>query len=221
MKHVLAAILLSLFVLSGSIRAQQTPPAQQTVVQVECRDMATTGNYLAPNETLTNGKACRPAGTPLQAVQTQPESKPTQATAEPSAPSAAVTEAAAKEAPNATATICFYRPHRFEGAALKPSVYVDDDRIAPLHNGESIRVVVPAGQHRLYSNDKATGTNLDAEPGHTYYLRVDIQTGFWKGHGAVTLVDPQEGQYESSQAKSSVTRDLTDQGTAPVEEAQH
>jgi len=30
--------------------------------------MATTGNYVAPNETIINGKACRPAGTPSQVV---------------------------------------------------------------------------------------------------------------------------------------------------------
>jgi hypothetical protein len=41
---------------------------QQQVQQVECRDMATTGNYVAPNETIINGKACRPAGTPSQVV---------------------------------------------------------------------------------------------------------------------------------------------------------
>lgn len=35
---------------------------------VECRDLGAGGGYLAPNETIVNGKACRPAGTPLQAI---------------------------------------------------------------------------------------------------------------------------------------------------------
>jgi hypothetical protein len=35
---------------------------------VECRDLGPTGSYVAPNETIINGKACRPAGTPLQAI---------------------------------------------------------------------------------------------------------------------------------------------------------
>jgi hypothetical protein len=35
---------------------------------VECRDLAAGGGYVAPNETIINGKACRPAGTPLQVV---------------------------------------------------------------------------------------------------------------------------------------------------------
>lgn len=66
MRRVLAIMLASLFAVP--IQAQQATPTQQNVQQVECRDLATTGNYLAPNETLINGKACRPAGTPLQVV---------------------------------------------------------------------------------------------------------------------------------------------------------
>jgi len=106
-------------------------------------------------------------------------------------------------------TICFYRPHRFEGSALKPSIYIDNSEIARLKNGESVNVTVPAGQHRVYSNDKATGIDLDAQPGQTYYVRMDIQTGVWKGHGGITLVDPQEGKYESAQTKLETSSDLS------------
>ena len=56
------------------------------------------------------------------------------------------------------------------------------------------------GSHRIYSTDKSTGMELNAKPGETYYVRVDIQVGFSKGHGGVTLVDPQEGKYEVAQA---------------------
>jgi hypothetical protein len=40
-------------------------PAQQQSVMVECRDLAGSDNFLGPNETLVNGKACRPAGSPV------------------------------------------------------------------------------------------------------------------------------------------------------------
>ena len=95
--------------------------------------------------------------------------------------------------------IHFYRPKRFEGAALKPSVFVDEIKAGSMHNGSSVKVSVPPGSHRIYSTDKSTGLDLNAKPGETYYVRIDIQTGFWKGHGGVTLVDPQEGQYEVGQ----------------------
>jgi len=75
MRESLANVLISLFAVP--IQAQQPPqqPAQQQeVMQVEYRDMATSGNYIAANETLINGKVCRPAGSPLQVV--DPNSKP-------------------------------------------------------------------------------------------------------------------------------------------------
>jgi hypothetical protein len=77
MREFLAVVLISLFAVP--IQAQQPPqqpaPPQQ-VMQVECRDMATSGNYIAANETLINGKACRPAGSPLQIVDTNPKPVP-------------------------------------------------------------------------------------------------------------------------------------------------
>jgi hypothetical protein len=63
MRRAFTILLTSLFAVP--LPAQQ---GQQQVQQVECRDMATTGNYVAPNETIINGKACRPAGTPSQVV---------------------------------------------------------------------------------------------------------------------------------------------------------
>ena len=116
---------------------------------------------------------------------------------------------AAPPATQTTATICFYRPHRFEGAALKPPVVVDEVDVAHLHNGDAVQVTVNSGSHKLHSNDKSTGIELDAKPGQTYFVRVDIKTGGWKGHGQVTLIDPQEGKYEFSQQKLSASRDLT------------
>jgi hypothetical protein len=87
-----AVILASLF--AFPVEAQQTAPAQQQVQVVECRDLATSGNYLGANETLINGKACRPAGTPLQIVESNPkpssaptEISPAPATSLPSDPS--------------------------------------------------------------------------------------------------------------------------------------
>jgi hypothetical protein len=39
--------------------------AQNQPVMVECRDLAASDNFLGPNETLINGKACRPAGSSI------------------------------------------------------------------------------------------------------------------------------------------------------------
>ena len=116
----------------------------------------------------------------------------------------------------ATATICFYRAHRFEGAALKPPLVVDEVEIAHLHNGDAVQVTVAPGPHQVHSNDKSTGIQLDAKAGQTYFVRVDIKTGAWKGHGQITLIDPQEGKYEFSKQKVSVTRDLSANQATPA-----
>lgn len=63
--------------------------AQQVV---ECRDLAPNG-YVAPNESIINGKACRPAGTPLQI--TDPNPKPAATAAPAAAPAPAEAPAAA------------------------------------------------------------------------------------------------------------------------------
>jgi hypothetical protein len=62
MRYALAIILTSYF--SVAVQAQAGPAqVTQQVQQVECRDLSVPNNYLAPNETMINGKACRPAGT--------------------------------------------------------------------------------------------------------------------------------------------------------------
>ncbi len=115
----------------------------------------------------------------------------------PAQPAPTATPPATPAAPaSEQATIYFYRPKRFEGYGLKPSVFVDETKAGAMHNGSSVKVSVTPGSHRIYSTDKSTGLDLNAKPGETYYVRIDIQTGFWKGHGGVTLVDPQEGKYE-------------------------
>src|SRR5258708_9852878 len=121
--------------------------------------------------------------------------------------------------PAQTATICFYRAHRFEGVGLKPPGVVDELEVAHLHNGDAVQVTVNAGSHKLHSNDKSTGIELDAKPGQTYFVRVDIKTGGWKGHGQGTFIDPQEGKNEFSQQKLSVSRDLTSKASAGGESA--
>ena len=62
MKRIFASVLSSALILSfpGLSIAQQQQP-----VMVECRDLAGSDNFLGPNETLINGKACRPAGSAI------------------------------------------------------------------------------------------------------------------------------------------------------------
>jgi Protein of unknown function (DUF2846) len=168
-----------------------------------CRNLSDSGGFTYQGESIFGTVACRPVAqatpktqevasttAPAPAVQPQPAAAPAQPVASAPAASSDQTQA----------TIYFYRPRRFQGSALKPSVFVDDARAGSLHNGDSIKLPLAPGDHRIYSTDKSTGLDLNAKPGETYYVRVDIQVGFWKGHGGVTLVDPQQGKYEVAQA---------------------
>jgi hypothetical protein len=165
--------------------------------KIQCRPLVA-NDFVGADETLvgsgSNTMVChvvRPANSPAKEQQASPA---------PNVAPVAQPPSTTSTADQSQATIYFYRPRRFQGSALKPSVFVDDARAGRLHNGDSIKLTVAPGPHRIYSNDKSTGMELDAKPGQTYYVRIDIQVGLLKGHGGVTLVDPQQGKYETAQA---------------------
>jgi hypothetical protein len=116
----------------------------------------------------------------------------------------------APSAPGGKASLYVYRHRRFEGAALKPSVYVDDKELARIENGRYFVVKLEPGKHSIRSNDKASGVEFNMKPGAEYYIRVDMQTGFWKGHGRLTMILPEQGEYEVKQTKSANDADVKD-----------
>jgi hypothetical protein len=67
MKRMIASVAsLSLIAaLPGGVLAQGQKAQAPQPTMVECRDLSGTDNFLGPNETLINGKACRPAGSPV------------------------------------------------------------------------------------------------------------------------------------------------------------
>ncbi len=91
-----AVILVLLCSASGAFAQQQAAP-----VKMECRDLATSGNVVFPNETLVNGLACHvvsvkptvaPASAPVAPVPS-PQSQPGQVPAAPGTTAAAATPA--------------------------------------------------------------------------------------------------------------------------------
>src|SRR5271170_802219 len=119
--------ILSLLVLSTVASAQNPDPNKWM-----CRNLADSGNFTYQGESIFGTVACRPiaqaapktqevATTAAPAPAAQPQ--PVSATAQPTAP------APATSSDQSQATIYFYRPRRFQGSALKPSVFVDDARV--------------------------------------------------------------------------------------------
>jgi hypothetical protein len=132
---------------------------------------------------------------------------PVRATSDSPKPPAEVA-AQSLTAPEGQATLYIYRHRRFEGAALKPSVYVDDHEIARIENGRYFVAKVEPGKHSIRANDKASGVEINMKAGALYYIRVDMQTGFWKGHGRLTKILPEQGESEVKQTKSANDDDV-------------
>ncbi|MGH2506609.1 MAG: hypothetical protein ACRDHZ_04200 [Ktedonobacteraceae bacterium] len=66
MRRALTIILASFFAIP--LPAQQIKSTSQTI-QMECRDLASSGDYIAPNETVIDGKACHPVFTPAKVAE--------------------------------------------------------------------------------------------------------------------------------------------------------
>ena len=115
---------------------------------------------------------------------------------EPAADSQKTTDAKASKA-----TVYVYRYKQFVGGALAPSVYCDETELARMENGRYFTVKLDPGKHNFRSNDKQSGTELDMKAGQEYFLRVEIATGFAKGHGRLVLMSPEQGGYELKSSK--------------------
>lgn len=105
-------------------------------------------------------------------------------------------DTAAAQNADAQATVYVYRYKQFVGSALSPSVYCDETELARIENGRFFAVRLPVGKHVFRSNDKQAGIDVDLAPGQKYYIRVELATGFMKGHGRLVSVAPEQGSYE-------------------------
>jgi hypothetical protein len=103
--------------------------------------------------------------------------------------------------PSGKATVFVYRYRQFTGSALKPAVYCDEIELAGMENGRVFAVELDPGKHTFRSNDKQAEVQMNCEPGKEYYLRIEIATGFWKGHGRVVVMMPEQGVAEIKKVK--------------------
>jgi len=93
-------------------------------------------------------------------------------------------------AANAADSIVYiYRPSKLAGKALEPSVFVDDIELARMDNGRYFALKLKPGKHIVHLTDDKKGYAIDMGPGQTYYFRIGLEMGMWKGHGKITLDD--------------------------------
>ena len=87
------------------------------------------------------------------------------------------------------ATVFIYRPNKWPGRALEPSVFVDETELARMDNGRYFAIKLKPGKHIIRMTDDKKGYAIDMGPGQTYFFRVAMEMGMWKGHGKITLDD--------------------------------
>lgn len=100
------------------------------------------------------------------------------------------------DAADQKAAVYIYRYKQFNGAALEPSIFVDDHEVARMDNGRYFILQVPGGTHSFRSNDKQSGIEIEMKPGEMHFVRVEIATGFLKGHGRLVHMMPDQGRFE-------------------------
>ena len=102
----------------------------------------------------------------------------------------------AVETPKDMGRVFVYRYKSFQGGALEPSIYCDEVQLARMDNGRFFVVDLPLGKHSFRSDDKQSVIELDLKAGQVSYIRMELAVGFWKGHGRLTMVMPEQGTGE-------------------------
>lgn len=87
------------------------------------------------------------------------------------------------------ATVFIYRPNKWVGRALEPSVFVDETELARMDNGRYFAIKLKPGKHIIRMTDDKKGYAIDMGPGQTYFFRIGLEAGMWKGQGKITLDD--------------------------------
>jgi len=121
---------------------------------------------------------------------------------QPEATATQVEKTSAVQDKEPQATVYIYRYKQFVGSALSPSVYCDENELARMDNGKFFVARLAPGKHVFRSNDRQAGIDTDLKPGQDYYIRVELATGFMKGHGRLVSVAPEQGSYEIKNLKA-------------------
>jgi hypothetical protein len=117
-------------------------------------------------------------------------------------------------------TVVVYRPGKFTGSALKPSVYVDGSQVTRLGNGRYVSLSLSPGKHNFESSMKAAALEVDVKPNETVYLEMVILTGNWRGGGRLIPVAQDEAKTVLAKPKPTDEKPVAVAGTSSVPPAQ-
>lgn len=142
-----------------------------------------------------------PAPSPAPPSETKPQEAQPETASKPEAAANAEKPAEPATAAEPQPTIYFYRIKQFAGSALEPSVYCDEKELARMDNGRYFGVTLTPGKHVCRMGDKQTGFEIEVKGNQPFYAKVSIEVGVWKGHGRLTLIQPEQGGFELKKVK--------------------
>ncbi|HXQ71482.1 MAG TPA: DUF2846 domain-containing protein [Pyrinomonadaceae bacterium] len=87
------------------------------------------------------------------------------------------------------ATVFIYRSAKALGRLNEPSVFVDKTEVARMDNGRYLALKLKPGKHTIRMTDDEKGYTIDASPGQTYFFRIGIERGMFKGHSTIVPED--------------------------------
>lgn len=118
---------------------------------------------------------------PLAQDQTRPAPTPAASDA-PAVPSRA----------EGKAVVIVYRPGKFAGKALEPSVFVDEVEVGRMDNDRYIVLLLEPGEHRIHMTQKNKRVDVKLGAGEVAFVRVKIAMGLMKGRGEPSLADEED-----------------------------
>lgn len=87
------------------------------------------------------------------------------------------------------ATVFIYRSGKALGRFNEPSVFVDKTEVARMDNGRYLALKLKPGKHTIRMTDDEKGYTIDANPGQTYFFRIGIERGMFKGNSTIVPDD--------------------------------
>ena len=102
---------------------------------------------------------------------------------------------------NEDAIVYIYRPKSWIGRGLEPSVFIDGTELARMDNGRYFALRMKPGKHIVHMTDDKKGYAIDMGPGQTYFFRIGLEAGTWKGQGKILLDEPDRGIKEVKKIK--------------------
>jgi glucose/arabinose dehydrogenase len=125
-----------------------------------------------------------------QQTPAQPQPTQTPQTTQPAQPDTPAATATAADAGKAVVVV--YRPGKFTGKALEPSVYCDGKEVARMDNDRYFILLLEPGEHRIHMTQDNKRVDLKLGAGEVAFVRIRIVMGMMKGRGEPSLSDEED-----------------------------